>query len=130
MDTSLFQIQSPRWLIVPYVANILILIPVCYSLIFSGTTAGVFEGRVANSDGLRILVASLYLAIVAASIGGLFLPEFFAPIILIQIFYKSMWLLLFIVPSLNNGVLVPAGISTTFALIVVCYPLFFWLASR
>ena len=121
---------TPNWLLVPYIANILILVPVCYSLIASGDTANVFQNRVENSDGLRLLVASLYLAILAASVAGLVYPSFFAPVLIVQVFYKSVWLMLFVVPNILRANPVPEGISTTFAIIVVTYPVFLLLAAR
>ncbi|MDJ0612607.1 MAG: hypothetical protein QNJ29_02960 [Rhizobiaceae bacterium] len=123
-------IQSPGWLYVPYIANIIILVPVCWSLFFSGGTIGVFEGKIADSEGLRLLVASLYLAILVASICGLFLPAFFAPLILIQIFYKTCWLLVFIWPLVQSGQTIPSGISLSFLMIIITYPIFFWLALK
>lgn len=124
------EIQNPNWLLVPYLANILILVPVCWSLVMSGSVLGVFEGRVQESDGLRLLVASLYLAILIASIGGLLAPSFFAPLIIVQVIYKSIWLLLFVLPLMIKGEPYPDGISMTFAMIVLSYPVFFLMAYR
>ncbi|MEL7429593.1 MAG: hypothetical protein AAFN43_06300 [Pseudomonadota bacterium] len=121
--------HAPNWLLPAYVANIAILVPVCWSLFASGSVAGVFEGRVAESDGLRLLVASLYLAILAASVGGLFFPVFFAPLLLLQVFYKACWLLVFILPLYLSGEPLPTGISVTFIIIVVSYPVLFLLAK-
>ena len=123
-------IQSPSWLYLPYAANIIILVPVCWSLFFSGDTTGVFEGKISDSPGLRFLIASLYLSILTASIGGLIAPTFFAPLILIQIFYKACWLCVFIGPQLLSGDPFPKGISIAFLVIVLSYPIFFWLAAK
>lgn len=123
-------IQTPAWLYPPYIANIIILVPVCWSLVMSGGTSGVFEGKVSDSEGLRLLVASLYLAILIASVAGLLYPAFFAPVILVQIVYKSLWLLLFVLPLINRGEPYPGGIATTFAMIVLSYPVFFAMAAR
>ena len=91
-------IINPKWLLATYALNIIILVPVCYAMIFGAGVANVFDGVVEESPGLRLLVGSLWSAILFASIAGLFRPAFFAPIILIQIVYKSMWLALFILP--------------------------------
>ena len=123
-------IQSPGWLYVPYAANILILLPVCWSLFLSGGTTQVFNGNVEDSEGLRFLVGSLYLAILLASVAGLVWPAFFVPLILVQILYKSLWLCTYVLPKAAQGDPVPTGIAVTFAAIIITYPVFLWLASR
>ena len=108
-----------------YAANILILVPVCYGLIVGNGVASVFEGKVAESAGLRLLVASLYVAILATSVAGLKWPAFFAPILLAQIVYKTLWLLMFVAPLVVAGRSgdVPWGISGSFIAIVLIYPI-------
>lgn len=123
-------IKTSAWLLPAYAANILILAPVCWSLFNGSGMLSVFEGKVENSDGLRLLVASLYMAILLASIIGLILPAFFAPLILIQIIYKSIWLIAFILPLSMAGNNYPVGISVTFLMIVLTYPILLWLAIR
>jgi hypothetical protein len=123
-------ISSPQWLLPAYIANILILVPVCAGMIAGGGVSSVFEGKVAESDGLRLMVASLWLGILVASFAGLRWPAFFAPVVLIQIVYKALWLGLFIMPKLAAGMPVPAGITTVFAAIVLAYPVLLWLSSR
>ncbi|RJT25005.1 hypothetical protein D5I55_05980 [Chakrabartia godavariana] len=111
-----------RW---AYAANILILVPVCYGLIAGSGVAGVFEGKVAESAGLRLLVASLYVAILVASMAGLKWPAFFAPILIAQIIYKTLWLAMFAAPLVLAGWSgdVPWGISSSFIGIVLIYPI-------
>jgi hypothetical protein len=123
-------LPQPAWLIPAYVANILILIPVCYGMFFGGGVADVFNGKVTESEGLRLLVGSLWFAILVASILGLFKPAFFAPLLLVQIIYKSLWLLAFVLPIYAAGKAIPMGISVTFVAIVVTYPLLLWQAAR
>ena len=89
-----------------------------------------FENAVEESDGLRLLVASLYIAILCASFGGLLAPAFFAPIVIVQVLYKTLWLVLFIMPAIMRADPIPIGISVTFALIVLIYPIFLFLAAR
>jgi hypothetical protein len=120
----------PNWLIGPFILNILILVPVCYSMFFGGGVANVFEGKVDESAGLRLLVGSLWTTILAASVCGLFQPAFFAPVILIQVFYKALWLAAFIAPLWLGGKPIPFGISAVFAFIVVSYPVAFLMATR
>jgi hypothetical protein len=111
-----------------FVANIVILAPVCWTM-FTGATSAVFNGAVEESVGLRLLVGSLWAAILVASIGGLVRPEFFAPVILIQVFYKALWLLVFVVPAIRSQSSVPTGISIVFLVIVLSYPVLYWLAQ-
>lgn len=115
---------------VAYAANILILVPVCWGMFLGSGTAGVFQGQVAESQGLRLLVASLWSAILLASVAGLWSPAFFAPVILIQIVYKTLWLATFVLPLIVAGRMaeIPHGIAAIFAAIVVTYPFLFWKA--
>ena len=123
-------IQYPAWLIPAYVANILILLPVCYSMFFGNGVASVFEGKVAESEGLRLLAGSLWLAILIASAAGLAAPAMFAPVLLIQIVYKSVWLLAFVLPLITAGKPFPVGIAAVFLLIVIVYPVLYLLSVR
>lgn len=113
-----------------YGANILILVPVVWNMIAGGGVATVFEGRVEESHGLRLLVASLWSAILLASVAGFWQPRFFAPVLPIQIVYKALWLGLFVLPlGLREGwSSIPMGISVCFALIVLSYPAILWFA--
>jgi hypothetical protein len=83
---------------VAYGANILTLLPTVRTMLFGGGTVRVFEDRVAESVGLRVMVGSLWVAILLASIAGFAWPRFFAPVLLIQTVYEALWLALFIVP--------------------------------
>jgi hypothetical protein len=110
-----------------FAANIVILVPVCWSM-FLGNSAAVFDGTVTESAGLRLLVGSLWTAILIASIAGMAQPKFFAPVVLIQVFYKAMWLLTFVLPAVRSHKDVPVGISIVFLLIVLTYPILFWFS--
>jgi hypothetical protein len=122
---------NPDVLKIAYVANILILVPVCWGMFFGGGVATVFEGRVDESEGLRLLVGSLWAAILFASVAGLFQPGFFAPVLLIQIVYKALWLAIFVAPLVLSGSAdrAPMGISVCFLLIVVTYPVIYWFGQ-
>lgn len=120
-------IEPQSFLRIAYTANILILVPVCWAMFFGRGTETVFQSAVTDSDGLRLLVGSLWAAILFASLAGLAYPIFFAPILLIQVFYKSVWLFGFVVPLLGKqGAEIPIGISICFGLIVITYPFLFW----
>jgi len=117
---------------IPYVLNILILVPVCLGM-FSGRGAlTVFEGKVAASSGLELLVGCLWASILAGSVAGIFWPKVMAPLLAMQVFYKAAWLMLFIVPLVTKSGLqaAPGAISACFAGIVLTWPVFIWLALR
>jgi hypothetical protein len=110
---------------IAYLANILILVPVSAGMLLGSGVASVFESKVEESVGLRLLVGSLWFAILAASGAGLWLPRTFAPLILIQIVYKTLWLALFAAPLVlsGQGGRVPWGIAGSFIAIVMIYPI-------
>ena len=116
-------LTHPDILRIAYAANILILVPVCFAMLRETGVNAVFQRSVADSHGLRLLVFSLWFAILLSSAAGLFAPAIFAPVILIQIVYKSSWLLLFVLPAMRRAERVPTGIALTFAAIVLTYPL-------
>jgi hypothetical protein len=117
---------------IAYAANIIILVPVISAMFTARGVANVFDGRVDESLGLRLLVASLWTAILIGSIAGLWWPRFFAALLPIQIIYKSLWLGVFVVPLAQRSGwdAVPKGISITFLIIVVTYPFILWFAMR
>jgi hypothetical protein len=123
-------ITEPKWLYFAYGFNILILVPVVYALLVGGGVTNVFESKVPESAGLRLMVGSLWFAILLSSVGGFIWPGFFAPVVILQVIYKSLWLLLFILPLAQSGAPIPIGITAVFVLIVVSYPVLFWLAIR
>lgn len=122
--------MNDLWLRIPYALNILILAPVCWALFAGAGRAGVFQNAVEGSRGLELLVGSLWFAILAASIVGLALPRLLAPLLVMQIFYKSVWLAVFVAPLLARGAPLPAGVAATFAFIVLTWPVFLYLAYR
>ena len=124
--------MKPSILWLAYAANVVVLVPVVWSMFASGGTQGVFEGKVADSPGLRLLVGSLWLAILLASVAGFLAPRFFAPLLLVQVVYKSAWLAAFVAPlTMREGwEAAPQGIAIAFAGIVATYPVIFWLGMR
>jgi hypothetical protein len=123
-------ITTPHWLYIAYGFNIFILLPVVYSMFFGAGVENVFEGKVAESAGLRLLVGSLWFAILIASVAGLIWPTFFAPVVIIQLIYKSSWLLVFILPLIRSNAPFPVGITLVFSAIILIYPIVLWLATR
>jgi hypothetical protein len=72
-----------------YVANIVILVPVVHAMLFGRGVEAVFEGRVEESAGLRLMVGSLWAAILLASVFGLSRPLFFAPVLYQRSFFLT-----------------------------------------
>lgn len=121
-------LEGPNLLRLAYASNIVILVPVVWSMFFSGGTDNVFQGQVTDSEGLRFLVASLWLAILLCSLGGLAAPVLFAPLLVVQIIYKSVWLATWVWPNRHDPG-IPLGISVIFLLIVLVWPLLLWFSG-
>jgi hypothetical protein len=105
-----------------YLANVVILLPIAIpTLLRVYDTA---QGRFAESAGWRVLVGALWSAILASSLLGLFAPLRFAPVLLIQIIYKSLWLAVYAAPRLvaRRSSEIPTGIALSFIAIVLVYP--------
>ncbi|MFM2005723.1 MAG: hypothetical protein RLZZ09_1378, partial [Pseudomonadota bacterium] len=105
-----------------YWANIVILAPIAVPTIFRIFPTD--EGRMEESSGWRVLVGSLWTAILALSILGLFAPERYAPVLLLQFVYKTIWLLVYAAPRLlrREYASIPWGIVVSFAAIAVVWP--------
>lgn len=110
-----------------YAANILILGPVLWSLFaHSGDGAlTAFGGTVRNEDGLRLLVASLWLAILMLSAVGLARPKPLLAVLALQVVYKACYLAVFVLPALvrEGWSAVPVGVAVCFLVIVALWPL-------
>ncbi len=117
---------------IAYMANIIILVPVCASMYRPTGTIAVFQNAVAESEGLRLMVASLWTAILLASFIGLARPNAVKLIIPLQVIYKSIWLVAFIAPKLAAGRKpeIPIGIATVFILVALAYPAIYWFSTK
>ncbi|MCE9568030.1 MAG: hypothetical protein K8U57_39010 [Planctomycetes bacterium] len=113
-------------LLLPYVFNILVLVPVGSLTLFGGEKGGrlASQGKFPESEGFRTILGSLWVAILIGSVIGLFVPIPMSPLLLIQVIYKTLWLVVFVLPRLVGGRSneIPWGISLTFVVIVVSYP--------
>lgn len=116
----------PNILVYAYAANILILLPVLFSMFTDsgGKSIRAFQGRVENSEGLRLLVACLWSSILLLSCLGLICPERFVAVLMLQVVYKSLYLLLYILPKFRRegAGSIPGGLTASFVLIVIVYP--------
>jgi hypothetical protein len=111
---------------ITYIFNIIVLIPVGLMTLLSGHAARrwVFQDKFPESSGIRTILGSLWTAILIGSVIGLFFPVAMSPLLLIQVIYKSLWLLVFVLPRLlsDRRGEVPWGIAVTFLFIVLTYP--------
>ena len=111
-------------LLIPYLANIAILVPVAF-----GSLTGLLpitRGHFPESPGWRTITGSLWTAILMCSVAGLFHPIVFAPILLLQVIYKTIWLVFYVLPRLRNADSrkeIHWGIASAFTFIVTLYPL-------
>ena len=112
-------------LLFPYIFNILVLIPVGLLTLLGGERGGQLacQNKFPESEGFRTILGSLWTAILLGSILGLIFPVQMSPLLLVQVIYKSLWLLVFVLPLSLKGRSseVPWGIAVTFLGIVVSY---------
>ena len=113
-------------LLLPYAFNVLVLIPIGLVTLLGGERGGrlACQGKFPESAGFRTILGSLWTAILIGSVLGTFYPVPMSPLLLIQVIYKTLWLLVFVLPRLLGGRSqeLPWGISLTFLVIVVSYP--------
>lgn len=110
---------------VAYALNVFILTPVLVSMYRDAEASPIraFQGTMQNSEGLRMLVAALWSAILLLSLAGFFWPKIFLPVLMLQVIYKSLFLLTYCFPRLKARKIedVPIGLSVSFLLIVPTY---------
>lgn len=113
-----------KLLLIPYIANIVILVPIGLGSLFN--LFPVSKEHFPESAGWRTIAGSLWTAILIGSILGLFHPILFSPLLLLQVIYKTFWLLVYVAPrivSVDQRHEIHWEISLTFLLIVILYPL-------
>ena len=82
------------------------------------------QSKFPESEGFRTILGSLWTAILIGSVLGLFFPITMSALLLIQVIYKTLWLLVYAMPRMLNqrSNEVPWGIASTFLIIIVTYP--------
>ena len=115
-------------LLLPYILNIIVLVPVGLTELLGGPEGHrrLFQGKYPDSPGIRTLLGSLWTALLIGSILGLFYPVSMSPVLLIQVIYKTLWWLVFVLPRLSSGRSreVHWGSAGLFIFIILTYP---WL---
>ena len=110
----------------PYIFNIIVLIPIGLLTLLGGEKGGQLacQSKFPESEGFRTILGSLWTAILIGSVLGLFFPITMSALLLIQVIYKTLWLLVYAMPRLIGGRTgeVPSGIALVFLVIVLSYP--------
>lgn len=113
-------------LLLAYVLNIIILIPVGLTTLLGGPEAQrrLFQGKYPDSAGIRTILGSLWTALLIGSVIGLFHPVAMSPLLLIQVIYKALWWLVFVLPRLASGRAgeVHWGSAGVFLFMALAYP--------
>lgn len=113
-------------LLLPYIFNIIVLIPIGLLTLVGGENGGQLacQNKFPESEGFRTILGSLWTAILIGSVLGLFFPITMSALLLIQVIYKTLWLLVYVMPLMlkQRSNEVPWGIALTFLVIVVSYP--------
>lgn len=115
-----------------FLVNILILLPVCATMLLArdGGLSAIFGWTGGDVPAVRLMLLSLWLAILLASLAGLLWPRPLWPVLVIQILYKSLWLAIFAWPAFRSGgaAAVPWGVAGSFLFIVAVWPAVLWSA--
>ena len=113
-------------LLLPYVFNIAVLVPVGLTTLLGGPEAQrrLFLGKYPDSVGIRTILGSLWTALLIGSVIGLFYPVSMSPLLLVQVIYKTLWWLVFVLPRLVCGRSgeIHWGIAGVFIFTVLTYP--------
>ena len=103
-----------------YTANILVAGWVGIHALFFPKTAmiTVFSNAYEITEVVR-LVGCLWLAIALLSVFGLWKPMLFSPVLLIQLIYKSSWLVIVAIPAIFSGSPFPKPMAVFFIIWVL-----------
>lgn len=106
-----------------YVANIIVAGWIGIASLFFPTYSAkiIFAGTYTSSPLIQ-LVGALWLSIALLSIAGLWYPITFSPVLLLQLIYKSSWLIFVCVPALLNNKPYPGGMALFFIIWIIVLP--------
>ena len=106
-----------------YAANILVAGWISIQSMFFPKTAAavVFSNAYPSSEFIR-LVGCLWFSIALISALGLWKPLTFSPIFLVQLIYKSIWLILVALPAILHSKAYPTGMAAFFIVWVLILP--------
>lgn len=83
----------------------------------------IFSNAYPQTEIIR-LVGCLWLAIAVLSVAGIGYPVSFSPVLLLQLIYKSSWLLFVALPAIQHKQPFPEGMALFFLLWVIMLPFF------
>ena len=108
-----------------FAGNVLFVTPVILLLWFHKDGAGIVFGRhIPISDGLRILVASMWTSIVLVSIAGMKWEIELVGLLVFQIVYKAVFMIAYVAPRAIAGEWekIPRLLTAIFVLGLICFP--------
>ena len=98
---------------------------------FLGTKPGPWRVSISRGPGVasRTVAAGVAgagrgasAAVLAASVAGLKYPVLMAPVLVVQVLYKGLWLAGYAWPRWRRGEALPVGLCTVFLAIVLTWP--------
>lgn len=106
-----------------YIANIIVAgwIGIASLLFPTYSAKTIFSGTYTSSPLIQ-LVGALWLSIALLSIAGLWHPITFSPVLLLQLIYKSSWLIFVCIPALQNNKPYPGGMALFFIIWIIVLP--------
>lgn len=106
-----------------YVANIIVAGWIGISSLFfpAYTARTVFSGAYSVTSVMQ-LTGAIWLSIAILSISGFFYPIQFSPVLLLQLIYKSSWLVFVCIPAIQNNKPYPGGMACCFVVWVLILP--------
>ena len=114
----------------PFAVNVLGLLAPVKQMLTGTSTGDVFQGTLAESDGLRTLVGAVWCSVMFCSVLGLWRPKFMVPLLIFQVLYKAVWLGVYVVPRAQKGEAFPTQLTVIFGVMVLVYPCVLWYAMR
>jgi ABC-type spermidine/putrescine transport system permease subunit I len=111
---------------IAYVLDIMVSVPVAFTTLIGHERAArfLFKESLPASDSFRIILGSLWMAVLLCCIAGIFFPIAMSPILLLQVIYKGLWLMLFAVPRWigGRGAEVPKRITGICLATIIAFP--------
>lgn len=111
-----------------YIANVLVAGSVGLTALFQPETAvrSVFENAFTNSEAIRV-IGAFWVSIAILSVFGVWQPEKFSFVLIIQFFYKGIWLLVAALPVILKfkTAPIPTSMAVFFLIWVIVIPIIF-----
>lgn len=113
---------------VAYVFDILVSLPIVLIPLIGSEAAvqWLFGGQASESRSTRMLIGCLWLAILSCLVVGVAFPIAMSPVLILQLIYKSLWIVFFAVPRWLGGKReeVSGKLACVFLVYIAVYP---WL---